>query len=309
VSDDDANGSAEAHQLSKALAAEQIRKEFRRGRSASNAFKHGIFAKSFQPIPSGPMMEDPDEVAEFVAERLARLDPVTPAEQEVAEQIVLGDLRLWRAAKAERDALTRVDPEDARVHLQLLLKCMYREMLLEILQCMNDPSRIKTSFKVGDTRLFEELSLDLFDALVEVPGLWSRTTYPARPSHQWQVVVAFLNGACAKRVPELPAIAEPDRARDWRKVNVELVAADAVMPDRQERVITWLAARLRYCNDEVDAYQQVLAADTGMYSLNVMDASTKVRERVLRELVWLHHRYDLLREERSRELGDGTLDL
>jgi hypothetical protein len=82
------------------------RTEEGRRRSASNSVKHGVFARSVEPIERGIFREDPDKVAEFVESVRADLEPKTAIEEQLCREIARGLLRLKRLGPPEAMALS-----------------------------------------------------------------------------------------------------------------------------------------------------------------------------------------------------------
>ncbi len=81
--------------------------------SRQNAVKHGLSSRLAIAIPTGPFLEDAEEVQQFVEQIVAELDPQTVQEQ--AEALSIAGLYVRRRRLVEFETLALARNTDARI--------------------------------------------------------------------------------------------------------------------------------------------------------------------------------------------------
>jgi hypothetical protein len=81
--------------------------------SRQNAVKHGLSSRLAVAIPSGPFLEDAEEVQQFVEQVVAELDPQTAQEQ--AEALSIAGLYVRRRRLVEFETLALARSTEARI--------------------------------------------------------------------------------------------------------------------------------------------------------------------------------------------------
>ncbi len=81
--------------------------------SRQNALKHGLSSRLAIAIPTGPFVEDAEEVQQFVEQIVAELDPQTVQEQ--AEALSIAGLYVRRRRLVEFEMLALARSTEARI--------------------------------------------------------------------------------------------------------------------------------------------------------------------------------------------------